>query len=98
MLQDIERGDIKNVIRENDRVVILWFNEKCSPCKVQKTILKGVIRKNPDVKFYGVPTKMEGEGGVPRMQIFKGGKSAAKFAGVTERADILEALGEKTEN
>ena len=61
-MKEITRSEITDVIQANKSVVILFFNEDCSPCKVQKTILKGVVRKNPDVKFFKVPTAMEGEG------------------------------------
>jgi len=91
MLQTIERKAISTAIRKDPVVLILFFNVDCIPCKIQKTVLKTVIRKRPDVKYYGISTEI-GQGEVPRIQIFKDSVVVKKFTKVATRAEILEAL------
>ena len=101
MLQDINSEEFKQLILEEEKLVLVdFYAEWCNPCKTMVPVLRQVvsehkeelnvyrldIEKNPDIALeYRVLS-------IPTLLIFKKGKLTGKIEGSTTKAAIDQKL------
>mgnify|MGYP003450801596 FL=1 len=97
----VNNENFKEVIDENDVVILDFYANWCGPCRMLAQVLEEISETNPDLVIGKINVDEEGElaqafsiRSIPQLYISKGGKIVKNISGYVASNVILEALEE----
>lgn len=96
---ELTDANFNEVIHSGNTVLVDFFAVWCGPCKMMSPIIDEIAAENPDVTVgkcdVDEADETAGEYGImsiPTIMVFKDGKVAKTFIGVTDKQEIVDAL------
>ena len=96
---ELTDANFNEVIHSGNTVLVDFFAVWCGPCKMMSPIIDEIAAENPDVTVgkcdVDEADEIAGEYGImsiPTIMVFKNGKVAKTFIGVTDKQEIVDAL------
>ncbi len=97
MLQELEKDNLKEVIAENEKVVVQYGASWCGSCRIMKPKMKRLSDNYDGIKFFYVDAEKFTESrklaevtNLPTFAVFKNGKLVNQNQ--TSKEDSLKAL------
>ena len=97
----INKDNFKEVIEQNEVVVLDFYANWCGPCRMLAQVLEEVAEGNPNLVIGKINVDEEGElaqafsiRSIPQLYISKNGKIVKNISGYVASNVILEALSE----
>ena len=97
----INKDNFKEVIEQNEVVVLDFYANWCGPCRMLAQVLEEVSEGNPNLVIGKINVDEEGElaqsfsiRSIPQLYISKNGKIVKNISGYVASHVILEALSE----
>jgi thioredoxin 1 len=99
MIEANDVGDVKEVLEDNQHVLIDFSAEWCGPCKAMLPILLELEQKYTDVVFVKVDTDMASSvmseyeiSSLPTIKLFTYGQEVGSWTGSINRETIINML------
>ena len=97
----INKDNFKEIIEQNEVVVLDFYANWCGPCRMLAQVLEEVAEGNPNLVIGKINVDEEGElaqafsiRSIPQLYISKNGKIVKNISGYVASNVILEALNE----
>jgi thioredoxin len=92
---EITQQELKEKINNGEKVIVDFWAEWCSPCRMMKPIFEKVSTKNPDLQMYTLNV-MENQDlavdlgirSIPTIKAFNDGKEIYSSVGVLNEGDL----------
>jgi thioredoxin len=92
---EITQQELKEKINNGEKVIVDFWAEWCSPCRMMKPIFEKVSTKNPDLQMYTLNV-MENQDlavdlgirSIPTIKAFNDGKEIYSIVGVLNEGDL----------
>ncbi len=99
MVKNTNSSELKDIIKENKKVLIDCYADWCGPCKMLAPIIDQIANEVKDTKIYKINIDEDQDisleysiMSIPTLLYFEDGKLNKKIIGLRSKSEILEII------
>ena len=98
-MEEINCKKMKEIIKENEKVLVDCYADWCGPCKMLSPILEELSKEVDDIKFYKIDVDADddismeyGINAIPNLLYFVDGNLKEQIIGLKSKSELLDIL------
>lgn len=100
-MEEVNQGNIDQIIQGNNKVLVDFFTSGCRPCKILAPILEEMEKDFGDVKFVKINAEDNGDysdqlkvSSVPTLIFFASGQEKVRYEGLMPKTALRDWITE----
>jgi len=101
MVNETNSKELKELVKNNKKVLVDCYADWCGPCKMLSPIIDQLATEKEDTKFYKINVDEDEEiseeysiSSIPTLLFFEDGKLKEQVVGLRSKDDISRIIGE----
>lgn len=101
MVNETNSKELKELVKNNKKVLVDCYADWCAPCKMLSPIIDQLATEKEDTKFYKINVDEDEEiskeysiSSIPTLLFFEDGKLKEQVVGLRSKDDISRIIGE----